>query len=334
MTTATEARPRFDSTIFRDAPQGRWYIHRDGFNSGHGILSAHDDESYHVMFADRVWRNAHSPYVGHDELVNGGWILVADTTGLEPQPGVEVPRPAPGLTRLSLEAYASGRLSKPHQRIEIDVELTESEIETFRSGGHPYGIDFGARMRAGIRKVWPENSSDIANTGWEMKSVQIVTPTAQVTTADESAKEEPMDLGTYVGDRIADIHNRQSAEQIRLLETQLASARAELVDFKNKVVTLGEEYATNHNFCSVYDELMDELGLERPSRRVKITGTVEVTIYADFNGSDRSDATSRSFIQSSFRSYDLEDAVDLLDSDWDDQSVSAGSFTVHSVERV
>lgn len=107
-----------------------------------------------------------------------------------------------------------------------------------------------------------------------------------------------------------------------LTERRVAQNRAvELERFKENVVQVGGEYAERHDMCSVYDDLMEELGL--PRRQVtydvdieivaKRTITLQVTTNSGADSDDIRAMLGWSEIDEAFREQESEEGWESTD---------------------
>lgn len=80
----------------------------------------------------------------------------------------------------------------------------------------------------------------------------------------------------------------QAVEAKRQLQAELYVARESYEEFRKKVAKLAVERANQHGWCSVIDDILAELGLERPVLRWEVK--VEVEQWFSINADSADDA--------------------------------------------
>jgi hypothetical protein len=135
-----------------------------------------------------------------------------------------------------------------------------------------------------------------ATTGWAAQP----TPVAQNTSS------EPGELERLRSERDA-------------ARAELARLQADYESFKVRVTTVGEAAARRNGWCGTYDAILDELGLNRPQRR--IAGTITVTLSFTGTPNDIERGQSPDFVRDSLRLSYLE-TTEWLDSDWEDVNIT------------
>lgn len=118
--------------------------------------------------------------------------------------------------------------------------------------------------------------------------------------------------------------------RIRELENELHTTAGAFAAFKALVVTRGEEAAREHGWCSVYDNILDDLGLQRPARRVR--GTLTLTITFEGTPDDITDGMRECFVRDSL--HPAGEMDDWLDDDWTDTRLCVEEITVSDLEQI
>ena len=85
--------------------------------------------------------------------------------------------------------------------------------------------------------------------------------------------------------KVADIAAAMSTlrAQVSELSSRSATAEIELEEFKNRVAAVASRYAKAHGWCSVVDEALSDLGLERISSRYTAALNIRVEFTATSN---------------------------------------------------
>lgn len=123
--------------------------------------------------------------------------------------------------------------------------------------------------------------------------------------------------------------------RVESLERDLHAARREFDLFKLKVVQVASEAADEHGWCGEIDSCLEELGLERESKRYKANLTIEVEF--DVERTDSRDVPSDSWVKSSIRKRNIEQAIEEMfdgDSDHDGLCVNNINFEVDDVKDI
>lgn len=113
------------------------------------------------------------------------------------------------------------------------------------------------------------------------------------------------------------------------VEVAKASAAGEMEEFKRKVERIAAKYARDHDWCSVVDDALGDLGLSMPTRTYDMVVNVRLEIRATCTDS-QADVDPHYIARS--LSVD-DDGQVLLDSDWDDISMTS-DFDVESCKPV
>jgi hypothetical protein len=132
------------------------------------------------------------------------------------------------------------------------------------------------------------------------------------------------------------LSNTHDSLESRLIQAQQAQSRAEsaLDNFKEQVVDVASRFATEHGWCSVIDEALEELGLKRKPK----TYSAKLTITVDFTAglsSGRSDTPSESWVRDSVQFEAIRRAIQhnfQMDSDHESASVDQIEYDVEDVE--
>jgi hypothetical protein len=163
---------------------------------------------------------------------------------------------------------------------------------------------------------------------------------AVVPTSEVMAMQQELDLRTAERDAL----NARAAQltlDVDRLYRELCESREvagrDLTRFKQRVVEVATRYAKDNDWCSVIDNALDELGLERPRVKYRARATITVEFTAEL--ADRSaNLPGRGWVESSMNMTAIEDAItDALDNDEDHEAetnVRDISITVSSVEAV
>ena len=118
------------------------------------------------------------------------------------------------------------------------------------------------------------------------------------------------------------------------LTAKVQRQHEQMEEFKREVVRLASEAAEEHNWCSVIDDILGELGLARP----KPSYRAELTIQVQFSAqrTDSRDCPSTSWVRDSIRREDLEQAIRQnfqMDGDNENVDISYISFGIDDVEE-
>ena len=161
----------------------------------------------------------------------------------------------------------------------------------------------------------------------------------QVVAERDSAQAELAQLRTMHDNQGINIAAYQAAEaryqeRETKLEAKVQRQYEQMETFKREVVRVASEAAEEHNWCSVIDDILRELGLERE----RPTYTAELTITVSFSASrtDSRDCPERSWVRDSIRREDLEQAIRQnfeMDGDNDNVDIRDISFSIDDVEE-
>lgn len=157
-------------------------------------------------------------------------------------------------------------------------------IESASNFGTSASVVSGARFGAHYRGWWHDR-----------RFVEVVEP---ATWCEECAvahrpghghEEQPFDWAARVAELEAQLREVEAERDRQVREANAARVRAiEALDsFKERVQTVGEQYADRHDWCSVYDEMMAELGL--PGREREYTVTIRVSYDQEVTVTARSE---------------------------------------------
>ncbi len=120
---------------------------------------------------------------------------------------------------------------------------------------------------------------------------------------------------------------------VQATETERDQAVQALADFKQRVARVGDRAAREHDWCSVFDGILDNLGLTRPPH--KVTGDLTIRLRVTGEPDDYNEAVNAlsGYLRNSVQHSALEGLDDdLLDSDWSDVSVEVIGVEVDHIE--
>jgi hypothetical protein len=148
----------------------------------------------------------------------------------------------------------------------------------------------------------------------------------------EKEEEEPVPLSPEVA--ALNLTISQLRAEIANLQRRLSSSFSEHERFKELVTSTASKYARRHDWCSVVDEALEEMGLEREP--VSFSGVISVRINFTANRSDgeRGTPNARDVTRWLYGEDDVREAIGenlSLDSDYaDDFEIESYSFEVVS----
>ncbi len=142
---------------------------------------------------------------------------------------------------------------------------------------------------------------------WALESSgQTASADPVITAAEESvirirlraATNIPDDAGAAATARI--LAQRSTIRRLENVEHELAA-------FKERVADVASEYAVRHGWCSVVDQALGELGLERRAEKYTATAMIKVTFTATL--AQRRGLPSEEWVRNSIREDALLDAI-------------------------
>jgi hypothetical protein len=190
---------------------------------------------------------------------------------------------------LKNDTFYWGRvIDRPHNRDTPDEALLirlsdQPNHETHWLVLYPTALNTGWPIEDHLVEVHPVvKPYQSSHRGWWAKSVEVLR------VYDDYFHDEPAEDQTVITLR----------QELGLLRTELAEIKTRLAQaeqsrdqawrtldqFKERVSEVGGNYATAHDMCSVYDDIMDELGLPRRESEHSVTVrchfTTTVTVMA------------------------------------------------------
>jgi hypothetical protein len=152
-------------------------------------------------------------------------------------------------------------------------------------------------------------------------------------TVDRDRLQDVRNAGEDETDLLLQRH-REMAKRCEQLSATAASAEAAFEVFKRKVVEVADEYAQEHGWCSVIDQALEDLGLERSPKEYRAKLTITVDVYGVL-ARGRRDLPEGDWVRDSIGVRGIERAIRdhiAFDDDHLSGSVDAFEFEVDDVQ--